>query len=186
ESGSICVNGKDISDYALADYRKQFVVVSQNSMIFSGTVRENLSYGNSSQDEQRMYDALRLAGAYDFVMAMEGGLDAEIAEYGSNLSGGQKQRLAMARALMSDAHYLILDEPVAAMDAIATRELLDGLQNVVKDRCAIIISHTDAILSLANRAVVVENGVLAAEGPIEEVAEKNAFLRTLMGKEAAV
>ena len=186
ESGSICVNGKNISDYALADYRKQFVVVSQNSMIFSGTVRENLNYGNSSQDEQRMYDALRLAGAYDFVMAMEGGLDAEIAEYGSNLSGGQKQRLAMARALMSDAHYLILDEPVAAMDAIATRELLDGLQNVVKDRCAIIISHTDAILSLADRAVVVENGVLAAEGPIEEVAEKNAFLRTLMGKEAAV
>lgn len=186
DGGGISIGGRSIYDYALADYRRQFVVVSQNSLVFSGTIRENVLYGNKPVSDERIIDSLKAAGAYDFVMSMEGGLDAELDEYGSNLSGGQRQKLAMARALVSDAHYLILDEPVAAMDAIATAELMYALKSVVRDRCAIIISHTDAVLDIADRVVIIEDGALACEGGIAEAEEKSAFLKALIGKAAVV
>lgn len=181
-SGEIRIGGKDVSAYALGEYRKQFVVVSQSSMLFSGTIRENLSYGQGQPTDEALYEALKKAGAYEFVMAMPGGLDGVLTEYGGNLSGGQKQRLALARAMLSDAHYLILDEPVAAMDAIATADLLETLRRVATGRCVIIISHTDAALKVADHVVLIQDGVLDEEGATEDVAGHNPFLLALKGK----
>lgn len=184
KEGQITVGGKPITNYALDDYCKHFVVVSQNSLLFSGTLRENICYGNPDVSEKRLVEALKQAQAYDFVMAMPQGLDSRLEEYGNNLSGGQRQRLGIARALLSDAHYLILDEPVASMDAIATAELMDILRTVVKDRCAILIGHTEAILSLADRVIILNNGQVEAEGAVADVACTNRFLQVLMGREA--
>ena len=183
QGGAITVAGKDIRDYALEDYRDQFVMVSQNSMIFSGTIRENVCYGNGEVSEERLMDALRKAGASGFVQALPQGLDTPVAEYGANLSGGQRQRLAMARALLSGAHYVILDEPVAAMDALAVSELMGILRDIARDRCVIVIAHSKAVLSIAGRVVVVEDGAVAAQGEAEEVRKTNNFLRAFFGNE---
>ena len=185
QSGSITVNGRSIRDYALDDYRSQFVTVSQNGMLFSGTVRENVSYGNGAVSDAEVVKALKLAGAFDFVMAMPGRLNARLEEYGNNLSGGQRQRLTVARALLSGAHYIILDEPAASMDAIAAAELMETLGEAAKGRCMIVIAHTAAVLSLADRVVVVEDGVVTAQGDIAAAAERSAFFRAFAGKEGA-
>lgn len=184
-SGAVTVGGKSVGDFALEDYRAQFETVSQSGMLFSGTIRENLLYGNDDAADEALTDALRRAGAYDFVMAMPEGLDSRLEEYGSNLSGGQRQRLAMARALLSDAHYLILDEPTASMDAIATEELMETLKTVAQGRCAILIGHTAAALSIADRAVVIEDGTVSDQGTVEEVKARNPFVRDLLGKKVA-
>lgn len=183
--GSICAGGKPVTDYALDEYRKNFVVVSQNSLLFSGTVRENVCYGNDNISEEQLVEALKQAQAYDFVMEMPDGLDSRLDEYGSNLSGGQRQRLGVARALLSNAHYLILDEPVASMDAIASAELMDILKDATEGRCTIIIAHSSAILPLVQDVVILNNGSVEAQGSLEDAAQTNRFLRELMGKEAA-
>ncbi len=180
--GVVTAGGRDISRYDLDDYRRQFAIVSQNGMLFSGTVRENVCYGCGEVTDEQLTDALKRSGAYDFVRALPQGVDSRLEEYGGNLSGGQRQRLCMARALLSSAHYLILDEPVASMDAIATAQLLGILKEAAKDRCVIIIAHTDAVLSLSDRVVVVEDGKASAQGTVDEVCKVNAFLREMMGK----
>lgn len=183
--GKITVDGKDISAYALDDYRKNFAVVSQNTMLFSGTVRENVLYGNEDVTEQQLLDALTNAGAYDFVMKMPGGLDAQLEEYGNNLSGGQRQRLAMARALLSDTPFLILDEPVAAMDAVAVEEMMDILAKQSKERCVIVIAHTPAVLKLAQHVVVLENGQIESEGSVDDVMKSSNFVKDFLRGEVA-
>lgn len=185
QDGTITVEGNEIHKYALADYRNQFVMVSQNGMLFSGTIRENVCYGNGTVSEEKLADALKKAGAYDFVQTLPEGLDTRLEEYASNLSGGQRQRLTMARALLSDAHYLILDEPAAAMDALAVSELMTILKDIAKDRCMIIIAHSKAVLSIADRVVVVENGVVTAEGAAAEVQKTNSFLQAFAESEVS-
>lgn len=185
QSGQIRIGPKSVYDYALDDYRSQFVMVSQSGMLFSGTIRENVCYGNGEVDEQALTNALKEAGAYDFVMNLPNGLDTMVEEYGKNLSGGQRQRLCVARALLSDAHYLILDEPVASMDAIATAELMEILRNIAANRCMIIIAHTTAVLPIADRLVVIEDGVVAAEGTVDEVKKSSRFFAAFVGKKVA-
>lgn len=185
QNGKITVNGKSIYDYALKDYRNQFVVVSQQSMLFSGTIRENICYGNGDVSDEALEAAMKKSGAYDFVSKLPDGADTVLEEYANNLSGGQKQRLAVARALLSDAHYLILDEPAASMDAIAAAELMDILKNISENRCMIIIAHSSSVLPLAQRVAVIENGVVTAQGETSEVKKTNAFLREFAGKKVS-
>ena len=185
QSGEILVEGKSVHGYALTDYRSQFVMVSQNSMLFSGSIRENVCYGNGEVSDEAFEDALKKSGAYDFVSQLPDGADTRLEDYGNNLSGGQRQRIAVARALLSNAHYIILDEPAASMDAIAASELMGILKNISKDRCMIIIAHTSAVLPLADNVVVIENGVVSAQGETAQVLETNDFLREFAGKKVA-
>ncbi|MDE6111697.1 MAG: ABC transporter ATP-binding protein/permease [Eubacterium sp.] len=185
QDGKITINGKSIYDYALKEYRNQFVVVSQQSMLFSGTIRENVCYGNGVVSEEALESALKKAGAYDFVSKLPNGIDTILEEYANNLSGGQKQRLAVARALLSDAHYIILDEPAASMDAIAAAELMEILKNISENRCMIIIAHSSAVLPLAERVAVIENGAISAQGETSEIMKTNAFLREFAGKKVS-
>lgn len=180
QDGKVIVGSRDISEFALDDYRKNFAVVSQNTMLFSGSVRENVSYGNENVTEQQLIDALKNAGAYDFVMNLSGGLDAMLEEYGNNLSGGQRQRLAMARALLSDTPFLILDEPVASMDAVAIGEMMDILARQAKQRCVIVIAHSPAVLKLAEHVIVMENGHIESEGSVPEVIQSSSFVKDFM------
>ncbi len=182
QEGRIAINGKSVHDYALEDYRNQFVLVSQNGMLFSGSVRENVCYGSEGVSEEALAEALKQAGAYEFVMAMPDGVETRLEEYGNNLSGGQRQRLTVARALLSKAHYLILDEPAASMDAIAVAELMELLREIAKGRCMIIIAHTAAVLPLAERVVVIEDGVVSAQGETSRVKQENSFVKELIGK----
>lgn len=186
QEGSITIEGKSVYDYALDDYRDQFVMVSQNGMLFSGSVRENVCYGNENVSDEAFFEALKRAGAWDFVNALPNGADTLLEEYASNISGGQKQRLSIARALLSDAHYIILDEPAASMDAVAVSELMGILKDISKNRCMIIIAHTPAVLSLADRVVIIENGIASAWGEASEVQKTNGFLREFLGRKVSV
>lgn len=183
--GAVTIGGEKISDYALDDYRSQFVMVSQNSMLFSGSIKENICYGNGEVSEEAFKEALKKSGAYDFVMNLPDKELTRLEEYGNNLSGGQRQRISVARALLSDAHYLILDEPAASMDAIAASELMDILKNISKDRCMIVIAHTASVLPLAERVVILENGEVSAQGETEELKKTNRFLREFSGEKVS-
>ncbi|MDE6752388.1 MAG: ABC transporter ATP-binding protein/permease [Eubacterium sp.] len=186
QEGAITVNGKSIYDYALKDYRNQFVVVSQNSMLFSGTIRENVCYGNGVVSDEALEEALKKSGAYDFVSKLPNGADTLLEEYANNISGGQKQRLAVARALLSDAHYLIFDEPAASMDAIAAAELMEILKSISKDKCMIIIAHTAAVLPLVQKAAIIENGRITAQGEPKELIKANTFFREFCGEKVCL
>ncbi len=185
QEGTIAVGGNPVSEYALEEYRSHFAMVSQNGMLFSGTVKENVCYGNETVTDEEFENALKRVGAYEFVNAMPQGAMTQLEEYGNNLSGGQRQRLCVARALLSKAHYLILDEPSASMDAIATAELMKVFKELSKDHGIIIIAHTAAVLSLADRVIVIEDGTVSAEGKPEEAQKTNAFLKELAGRRTA-
>ncbi len=180
QSGSITAGGKDISGFTLDSYRKNFTVVSQNAMLFSGTIRENLLYGNEDATEEQLYDALQRSGAAEFIERLPQGLDTRLEEYGNNLSGGQRQKLAMARALLADTPYLILDEPVASMDAVAVEDIMNILKEQAADRCVIIIAHSPAVLKLAQHVVVLENGRVESEGEASEVRKDSAFVKDFL------
>lgn len=186
QEGTICAGGTPVHSYALDEYREQFVMVPQNGILFSGTVRENVCYGNGAVSEEAFVEALKNAGAYEFVQSLPKGADTWLEEYGHNLSGGQKQRLQLARALLSNAHYIILDEPIAAMDSIAVAEFMEILRRVAKGRCMIVIAHTAAVLRAADRVVVIEDGVVSTEGETAEAVKTNRFLQAFAGEEAAV
>lgn len=186
QDGGIFVDGKSIYDYALSDYRNQFVMVSQNSMLFSGSIKENVCYGNGDVSDEALEDALKKAGAYEFVSKLPDSVDTILEEYANNISGGQKQRLAVARALLSDAHYLIFDEPAASMDAIAVAELMNILKGVSKNKCMIVIAHTAAVLPLAQRVVIIEDGTVTAWGTPDELEKTNDFFSEFSGKKVSV
>lgn len=186
QGGVITASGEPIQEFALHEYRSHFSVVSQGSLLFAGTIRDNLTYGNGEADDEKLYDALKKAGAYQFVSELPDGLDAPVEEYGGNLSGGQRQRLAVARALLSNDHYIIMDEPVASMDAIAAAELLQVIKRLSQDYCVIIITHTAAVLPIADHVVVIEDGCVSAEGSVEEAAAASDFLKELVGKKVTL
>lgn len=182
-SGEIIMGNENIAEYALDDYRKNLAVVSQNTMLFSGTIRENVLYGNRGVDEASLMSALEKAGALPFISELPEGLDTVLEEYGSNLSGGQRQKLCIARNLLSDAPCLILDEPVSAIDAVATAEILRIVKESSGNRCVIVIGHTPAVLAVADEVVVIEDGVVSVQGTVDEAKEKSAFLRDFMREE---
>ncbi len=179
-SGRITAGGADVSEFSLDSYRKNFTVVSQNAMLFSGTIRENLLYGNENATEQQLFDAAKRSGAAEFISRLPNGMDTVLEEYGNNLSGGQKQKLALTRALLSDTPYLILDEPVASMDAVAVEEMMEILRAAAADRCVIIIAHSPAVLKLAQHVVVLENGGVEAQGSADEVKSSSGFVRDFL------
>ncbi len=181
DHGEISVGGTNVKEFALPAYRRHFVAVSQNPMLFSGTIRENVCYGNKGVDDAALKAALEKAGAMEFVSSLPDGLETMLEEYGDNLSGGQKQRIALARALLSDAHYIILDEPAASMDAIAVGELTKILKDSAENRCMIIIAHDKPILSACDRIIVIEEGKVSCEGTRDEVFANSSFVREMRG-----
>lgn len=159
EEGKIYAGDKDISKLNLSDYRSNFITVPQNPLLFSGTIRENVCYGLENVTDEALNKALKDADAMEFVSQLKGGLDFKIGEMGEGLSGGQKQKLAFARALLSPAHYLILDEPTASMDAIAVSSAIRCIKERAGDRLVIVIAHTKAVIEMADHIVAIENGV---------------------------
>ena len=181
DSGEITIDGINIQDYELNHFRKQFSFISQDIMLFSGTIRENLCYGQTRPySDEEIIEVLKKVHAYDFVMRLPKQLDEELSEYGDNLSGGQRQRLALARVLLDDAPYMILDEAFANMDAISTAEVIDLLKDIVKDKTMIVIAHSSKILELVSNVIVIENGIVSASGSVESVRKTNRFLNDFM------
>ncbi|MBM4295097.1 MAG: lipid A export permease/ATP-binding protein MsbA [Deltaproteobacteria bacterium] len=167
ERGAIFIDGRDIRDVTQASLRGQIGVVTQQTILFNDTVRHNVAYGRLDASESQILEALRMAYACDFVMAMPRGLDTLIGEQGVRLSGGERQRLAIARALLKDAPILILDEATSSLDSESEREVQQALDRLIAGRTTLVIAHRLSTVRNAHRLIVLDQGRIVEQGTHE-------------------
>jgi ABC-type multidrug transport system fused ATPase/permease subunit len=167
--GRVLIDGVDVADYTLQSIRRQVAYVLQDTVLFRGTVRENIAYGRPDATEAEIVRAARLANADDFIARMPSGYGTWIGERGITLSGGQRQRLGIARALVRNAPIVILDEPTAALDPESEALVLAGLQQLMKHRTVVMITHRLHTIAGADRILVVHDGVVAEQGTHEQL-----------------
>ncbi|MBE5948776.1 MAG: ABC transporter ATP-binding protein [Lachnospiraceae bacterium] len=169
-SGRVLVDGIDVRDYELNVLRDKVGVVLQKAVLFKGTLRDNLRWGNENATEEEMIRALELAQAKEFTDKWEEGFDKEIAQGGKNLSGGQRQRLTIARALVRDPEILILDDSASALDYATDAKLRAAIKSIqAEDKTVIIVSQRTASIMEADKIVVLEEGSIAGIGTHEEL-----------------
>ena len=175
--GSVKVGGRDVREYDLDTLRNNVAVVLQKNLLFSGTIKENLRWGNPEATDEEMAAACRLAQADEFVRAFPDGYDTKIEQGGSNVSGGQKQRLCIARALLKKPKILILDDSTSAVDTHTDALIRAGFRAYIPETTKIIIAQRVASVQDADLILVMENGTIAASGTHEELLRSNAIYR---------
>lgn len=167
--GQVFVNGKDVRSYPTDQLREMVALVPQKAVLFKGTVRSNLLWGNENASEEELLEALENAQAKDFVLSKEGGLDAEVAQNGRNFSGGQRQRLTIARALVKKAPILILDDSSSALDYATDAALRKALRTLPHDPTIFVISQRTSSIRHADMIVVLEDGDCVGIGTHDEL-----------------
>jgi subfamily B ATP-binding cassette protein MsbA len=176
KEGSIVIDGKDIRDVTVASLRNQIAIVTQQTILFNDTVRNNIAYGDQQAPEQKVHEAAKAAYAYDFIKALPEGFDTMIGEGGARLSGGQRQRIAIARAILKNAPILILDEATSALDTESEREVQNALENLMKDRTTLVIAHRLSTIKNADRIIVIKDGVIVEQGTHDSlIAQKGEY-----------
>lgn len=168
-SGKILLDGRDMNELDLRTYRRFVSVVPQETILFDGSIRENVLYGERNIPDERLWQALRAANAAEFVEQLPERLDTLVGERGARLSGGQKQRLAIARALIRNPRVLILDEATSAVDTVSERLIQEALERLMKDRTTLVVAHRLSTIRNADRIVVLEDGKLAEIGTHEQL-----------------
>jgi ABC-type multidrug transport system fused ATPase/permease subunit len=172
DGGEIRVDGKNIQEYDLVDYRRNIAVVPQEVLLFGGTIRENIAYGNIQADDTAIEEAARLANAWDFISSFPDGLETLVGERGVKLSGGQRQRIAIARAILKDPAILLLDEATSSLDAESERLVQDALNKLMEGRTSIIIAHRLATIRNVDCIYVLDQGQIIESGTHEELSMK--------------
>ena len=172
QSGRILIDDNDLEEINLRSYRKHIAVVPQTPILFTGTLRENITYGFDDVSEEFLQKVLAASNLEDLVASLPEGLDTMIAEHGANLSGGQKQRVSIARAFVRDPKILILDEATSALDTISEKKIQDSVDNLVKDRTTLIVAHRLSTIRNADKIAVIGNGGVLEYGTYEELMEK--------------
>jgi subfamily B ATP-binding cassette protein MsbA len=168
-AGRILIDGTDIRDYTLEGIRRQIGFVLQDTVLFRGTVRDNIAYGRPDATEEQIITAAKLANADEFIVRMPSGYDTPIGERGTTLSGGQRQRIGIARALIRNVPILILDEPTAALDPESEQLFIEGLDRLMKGRTVITITHRLSTIRDADTIIVLHEGSVAEQGTHEEL-----------------
>jgi subfamily B ATP-binding cassette protein MsbA len=162
--GRILIDDIDIADYKVSALRSQIGFVLQDSVLFHGTVRENIAYGRPEASDEEIVAAAMIANAHDFISRMPLGYESVVGERGETLSGGQRQRIAIARAVIRNSPILVLDEPTAALDAESEHLVIEALRNLMKGRTVIMIAHRLSTLVDADKIIVLKDGVVVEEG----------------------
>jgi subfamily B ATP-binding cassette protein MsbA len=171
-AGRILIDGYDIRDVSLQSLRKQIAIVTQQTILFNDTVRNNIAYGDIERTEDEIISAAKAANAHDFIMKLPKGYDANIGELGTKISGGEKQRLSIARALLKNAPILILDEATSSLDTEAEIEVQDALDNLMKGRTTLVIAHRLSTIRNADRIIALVNGEIVEQGDHEILMKK--------------
>ncbi len=169
ETGDIFIDGKDIRDYSILKYRQNFAVVPQEVMLFGGTIRENILYGNPNATEDDIIEAAQKAHALEFIENFPEGMETIVGERGVKLSGGQRQRIAIARAILKDPAVLLLDEATSALDAESEKVVQEALEGLMENRTSIIIAHRLATIKNVDKIYVLDHGEVVEEGTHEEL-----------------
>lgn len=176
--GQVLLDGQDLNDIDLHSYRKFLAVVPQTSILFSGTIRDNITYGMPGVSDEWLWDAIRAAHLEEFVNHLPDGLNTLVGEHGDKLSGGQRQRIAIARAIIRDPRVIIFDEATSALDTISEREIQHAIQNLTRDRTTFMVAHRLSTIRDADKIAVVAEGHCVEYGTYDELmAKKGEFYR---------
>jgi subfamily B ATP-binding cassette protein MsbA len=169
KAGRVLIDGANVNTFKLAALRSQVGFVLQETVLFRGTIRENIAYGRPGATDEEIIAAAKLANADEFIIRMPHGYDSVVGERGDTLSGGQRQRIGIARAVIRNSPIMILDEPTAALDTESERLVIEGLERLMKGRTVIMIAHRLSTLRDADKIVVLKDGVVAEEGTNDEL-----------------
>jgi ABC-type multidrug transport system fused ATPase/permease subunit len=164
DSGRIVLDGHDIAELKLQSLRDNVAVLLQETLVFDGTVADNIAYGRPGAGRDEIVAAAKAADAHEFISALPDGYDTVVGQKGRLLSGGQRQRLAIARAMIRDAPVLILDEPTTGLDAESGERILEPLRRLMAGRATIVISHNLQTIRDATRVLVIEDGRITEQG----------------------
>jgi subfamily B ATP-binding cassette protein MsbA len=178
-AGKVSVDGVDIRDYKIHGLRNQIAYVLQETVLFRGTVADNIAYGRGSAARDEIVAAAKLANADEFIAKMPHGYDTMVGDRGDTLSGGQRQRIGIARALIRNNPILILDEPTAALDTESEQLVMEALERLMKGRTVITIAHRLSTIRNSDKIVVLKGGVVAEEGTHDELIAKGGVYAEL-------
>nr|WP_236760105.1 ABC transporter ATP-binding protein [Agrobacterium tumefaciens] len=179
QNGSVEINGMDLRDVSFASLREHVSYVGQETFLFSGTVRHNISVGRDNATDEEIVAAAKAANAHDFIMKMPDGYDTKLGENGSGLSGGQRQRVAIARAMLRDADILILDEATSALDSESEALVRDALERLTLNKTSIVIAHRLSTINRADKIVVMDNGEVVEQGSRRELLATDGLYKRL-------
>jgi ATP-binding cassette, subfamily B, bacterial MsbA len=174
--GAITVDGHDLRDVSKASLREQIAVVPQETLLFGGTIRENIRYGKLDATDDELIAAAQAANAHGFIIELPHGYDTVVGERGVRLSGGQRQRVAIARAILKDARILLLDEATSSLDSESENEVQEALARLMQGRTTIIIAHRLSTIRVANRIAVLDRGNLVELGTHDELMNRPSGL----------
>jgi len=178
--GEICIDNKNIKDILLADVRNLMGVVSQESILFNDSIYNNILIGNSSATKEEVINAAKIANAYDFITESENGFDTNIGERGDKLSGGQKQRISIARAVLKNPEFLILDEATSSLDTESEKLVQEALKTLMKDRTTLVIAHRLSTIKDADEILVLDEGKIVERGTHESLLNENGVYKILI------
>ena len=182
DEGQILIDGKDIKEISTQSLFDKVSIVFQDVVLFNQSVMENIRLGKQDASDEEVKIAAKLANCTDFIEKMDKGFDTVIGENGAELSGGERQRLSIARAFLKDAPILILDEIAASLDVDNEKKIQESLNNLVKDKTVVIISHRMKSIENADKIVVLKNGKVESEGKHEELLQKSKVYKNLIEK----
>lgn len=180
-SGSITIDGRDIKDLDMHSVRKRIAVVPQNTILFNGTIKENITYGRPGVTKKELDDAIEVANLKYVIEKLPDGINTDIGEHGGKLSGGQRQRISIARAIIRNPDVIVFDEATSALDSVSEAEIQAAINNLTKDRTTFIVAHRLSTIRTADKIAVVNNGTCVEYGTYDELmAKKGEFYRYKM------
>lgn len=177
--GGVRIDGHDVRDLKLHDLRRQFSIVLQEPLLFSGTIASNIKYGKLDASDEEMIEAAKAANAHDFISGLPEGYNTLLGERGTMISGGERQRIAVARAFLRDAPILILDEPTSSIDSRTEAVILDALDRLMQGRTTMLIAHRLSTLRSVDQIIAMDHGRVVQRGSHEELASKPGLYRQL-------
>ncbi|MGN1080785.1 MAG: ABC transporter ATP-binding protein [Acutalibacteraceae bacterium] len=172
DSGVVTVDGNDIKSIDLQSYRSHLAVVPQTSILFSGTIRDNITYGISDISQEKLDEAVRSSELTELIDSLPDGLDTLVGEHGGRLSGGQRQRISIARAIIRNPDVILFDEATSALDSVTEQKIQRAMDNLTKDRTTFIVAHRLSTIRNADKIAVLDGGKCIEFGSYDELMEK--------------
>ena len=178
--GLIAIDNNDIKNITKTSLRSQIGLVTQDSILFNNSIRNNLKIGNENANEDEIINALKVANAWEFVKELPEGIDTNIGDSGNSLSGGQKQRLSIARAVLKNSPIMVLDEATSALDTESEQLVQVALENMMKNRTSIVIAHRLSTIQNADLIIVMKQGQIVEQGKHQELLDRKGMYQKLV------